>query len=63
MANDAVYLGDGLYARFTGYSIELRAPREDGDHWIALEPDVFEALLQFALQCGFIVHATEDETT
>jgi hypothetical protein len=30
------YLGDGLYARFDGYSIWLRAPREHGDHVVCL---------------------------
>jgi hypothetical protein len=42
-----VYLGDGLYASFDGFMIKLRAPREDGDHWVALEPDVYEALVAF----------------
>jgi len=34
------YLGDGLYASFDGWQIVLRDPREHGDHWIGLEPDV-----------------------
>lgn len=41
------YLGDGLYARFDGWHIMLRAPRDDGDHWVALEPKVFHALMQW----------------
>jgi predicted amidohydrolase YtcJ len=41
------YLGDGLYASFDGWMITLRAPREDGDHWVGLEPETYEALLQF----------------
>jgi hypothetical protein len=42
------YLGDGLYASFDGYQIILRAPRENGDHhWVALEPQVYMALLAF----------------
>jgi hypothetical protein len=45
---DEVYLGDGLYAVFDGYQIVLRAPRENGDHLVALEPEVFTALVQFA---------------
>ena len=40
------YLGDGLYASFEGYQIVLRAPREGGDHWVALEPDAFVRLLR-----------------
>ena len=41
------YLGDGLYASFDGWQIQLRAPRPDGDHLIYLEPDVQAALLKF----------------
>lgn len=41
------YLGDGLYASFDGYQIILRAPREGGDHWVGLEPQVFDALVEF----------------
>lgn len=43
-----VYLGDGLYARNDGWMIWLRAPRMDGDHEVAIEPDVFAGLLKFA---------------
>lgn len=42
------YLGDGLYASFDGWSIWLRAPREDGNHRVALEPAVYVALLEYA---------------
>lgn len=42
------YLGDGLYASFDGWQIMLRAPRESGDHYIGLEPDVYDALSEFA---------------
>ena len=38
------YLGDGLYAHFDGYHIILTAPREGGDHFVALDPSVFHAL-------------------
>lgn len=41
------YLGDGLYAGFDGFQITLRAPRPEGDHWVALEAPVFSALLDF----------------
>ncbi len=40
-----VYLGDGCYARFDGFSVILRAPRAEGDHIIYLEPSVFDALI------------------
>lgn len=42
------YLGDGLYASFNGHTIILRAPRAGGDHWVALEPEVYAALVAFA---------------
>jgi len=41
------YLGDGLYASYDGYMFTLRAPRSDGDHWVALEPKVLEAFLRY----------------
>jgi hypothetical protein len=41
------YLGDGLYASFDGYMITLRAPREHGDHWVGLEPNVFAELVEY----------------
>jgi len=41
------YLGDGLYASFDGWQIQLRAPRPDGDHLIYLEPAVIVALAAF----------------
>lgn len=41
------YLGDGLYASFDGYQIILRAPREGGDHYVALDDHVYQALERF----------------
>jgi hypothetical protein len=41
------YLGDGLYASYDGWMITLKAPREDGDHWVGLEPEILEAFLRF----------------
>jgi hypothetical protein len=41
------YLGDGLYASFDGWMLTLKTSREDGEHWVGLEPEVLEALLQF----------------
>ena len=42
------YLGDGLYASFDGRQIMLRAPRIDGDHRVALEPEIYARLIEFA---------------
>lgn len=53
MSDAATYLGDGLYAEDQGGVIILRAPREAGDHWVALEPGVFVALLCFARDRGW----------
>lgn len=47
MPENETYLGDGLYASFDGYQFILRAPRDDGDHWVALEPSVFDSLVAF----------------
>lgn len=41
------YLGDGLYASFDGYHIMLRAPRDNGDHYVALEPPLFDDLIEY----------------
>lgn len=38
------YLGDGLYASFDGWQICLRAPREDGDHVVYLDQQIWKAL-------------------
>lgn len=41
------YLGDGLYASDDGYNIHLRAPRDGGDHYVSLEPEVLESFFHF----------------
>lgn len=41
------YLGDGLYVQFDGYHFMLSTPREDGEHYVALDPYVFDALLAY----------------
>ena len=42
-----IYLGDGLYASSDGWQITLRAPREGGDHFVYLEPQVLESFERF----------------
>jgi hypothetical protein len=54
LSGNEVYLGDGLYASFTGFQIRLRAPREHGDHEVYLEPEVFRALLEVAGEIGWL---------
>lgn len=41
------YLGDGLYASFDGWHFILRAPRDDGDHWVGLEPAVLRQFMDY----------------
>lgn len=45
--SEKTYLGDGLYARFDGYSFILSAERENDEHWVGFEPFVFNALIEF----------------
>lgn len=50
MQNRETYIGDGVYASYSGGMIKLRAERDGRDEVIWLEPDVFSALAQFAKQ-------------
>ena len=45
---EETYLGDGLYASFDGWHLHLRAPREGGDHYVGLEPEVFREFIKYA---------------
>lgn len=47
MGQQETYLGDGLYVRFDGETVWLRAPREEGDHIVALEPQVLASFMGF----------------
>lgn len=51
--NNEEHLGDGLYVSHDGYQIKLRAPRENGDHEVYLEPFVYAALVAWAKAQGF----------
>lgn len=46
---DELYLGDGLYASMDSMGqIILHAPRgADGDHFVALEPEVFQSFISW----------------
>ena len=48
MTTNETYLGDGLYAKYDGFALWLRAPRAGGDHEVALEPQIFLQFLKFA---------------
>jgi hypothetical protein len=56
-ANKEVYMGDGLYALFDGFGMQLRAPKQGGDlpappagcaHVVYLEPEVLWNFIKFA---------------
>lgn len=44
-----LYLGDGLYASWNGYSVKLRAPRLEGDHEVYLDLEMVKRLSEWAL--------------
>lgn len=47
-----VYLGDGVYATFDGeYYIRLDLRMQDNTTQIALEPEVFQRLVEFQKRC------------
>lgn len=41
------YLGDGLYVHFDGYHLILSSERENGVHWVGLDPSVFHNLISY----------------
>ena len=59
-----VYIGDGLYLKYDGFAVWLRAPRELGDHQVALEPQVMRAFILEAMtiprHADIIKRAVED---
>ena len=52
-ADDEEYLGDGLYASFDGFMIWLRAPRTEGDHYVALEPQTLREFVKYVEKVGY----------
>jgi hypothetical protein len=54
MSTKETHLGDGLYASFDGYMIALRAPREEGDHFVYLEDFVLKNFLAWCEEQGLI---------
>jgi hypothetical protein len=47
MNDQAVYLGDGVYASFDGFAIVLDLREQDNTTRIVLEHEVFEALIAY----------------
>ena len=60
MNPEEYYLGDGLYASFDGWQVVLRAPRPDGDHWVALEPAVLDAFVNYLRERGFYLEKRDE---
>lgn len=48
------YLGDGAYAGYNGHMIWLVCRRENGFHYIALEPQPFLSLARFAQNYNYV---------
>ena len=51
---EELFIGDGLYVSYEAFAIKLRAPREDGDHEVYLEPDMLDQLIEFAKSIGWV---------
>lgn len=49
--NEKTYLGDGVYASFDGYMIELRANDPNHGPAVYLEPNVYAALVAYRDRC------------
>lgn len=54
-AVNEVYIGDGLYASYDGWSVWLRAPREHGDHYVALDQLMFKDLVEYLKNQGWVI--------
>ncbi len=46
------YLGDGLYAKYDGFQVWLRAPRGSIDHYVALDPYTLDSFFRFLERVG-----------
>ena len=55
MDEHSEYLGDGVYAKFDGYQIWL-AVNNDHNNAVALEPEVFARLCEYAKKLKELNH-------
>lgn len=53
-ARKEAYLGDGVYATYSGYDIKLDLRGQDDYTQIFLGPDEVRALVEFAVQCQLV---------
>ena len=51
MAIKEGYIGDGVYIKWTGFDFVLWTEREDGTHYIHIEPIIFNEINRFILTC------------
>ena len=61
--SEETYLGDGLYASYDGFQFKLRAPRENGDHEVYLEPYILAEFIRFISRHGWKPYPQPDLTT
>lgn len=48
--SEKYYLGDALFCHFDGFHFILSTTRENGEHWVGLEPSVFNSLISYRKQ-------------
>lgn len=56
MQNRETYIGDAVYASFSGGMIKLRTETAKGNEVIWVEPETLSALIKFASQFWTINH-------
>lgn len=47
------FLGDGLFASYDGFQIQLRAPRFGSDHIVFLNPEVLRTFIAYVEAIGY----------
>jgi len=55
------YMGDGVYAEFTGYSIDIRVNDHRNPVSVSLEPQVLEAIVSFQKRKQHQLNQNKDE--
>lgn len=51
MTSKKDYVGDGVYIEWTGWDFILSTERENGTHYIHIEPMMFNKINRFILDC------------
>lgn len=55
--SDSIHLGDGAYATFKGFEVEIWCERENGKHCVYLEPEAVQNLIDFLRSKGWKLEA------